>query len=660
MEIETTNLNKNFFVLETFFDTQGYAAINALSVEEKKFCYCLSMAAIVGYPIGLFQFAPYPDAVAKIANYLAATDASTCQENAELYRQLQAYFLFLFSNYGVHNVRETENNKKVPADLKLPLVTPEALAGLGIKLSEDEAKFLFDKTFFPTATISEDIEHSGSHFYGKGFTTDLYNTLSGEQKGKLNAFFRVENGAVKAEAYSNQGVCGRYLQAASAWYTRALEVARKSPQYFDAHTVESLEQLVKFYESGDEEDFKAHSRAWLKMKNPKVEYNAGFIEYYDDPMSHIGTYQADVTVKSLNIDSLIKLLPSFEERFPFPREQKRKDMTILPNAAAAHKVMGLGGLGPVLSTIAYCLPNYNDMRSELGSKQVMYNQPSMSPEATERFKVIYFSEAERKTIEQYSPDLKLDSVIGSLCTTLHETIGHASGSNVEGVTNEIKKDNIGKWTNGLEEMRAEILALYTGIFFYDEIAKSGTLGDWPDKVPKEVMFNLMLNDIAGGGWQRWRSTPIGSTEVKQAHALADTGIMYYLIDNSDGALELREETVQFQGKDLPVLRLVVNDLPKLLPVIEKLAIEVQSLSSHAVFADIDAFMLKYAASTRNERYSGIVRDMQEAHKQGVLIKIQIFPEWKEHEDGTVEALVPQDAVGACLKIWQQSNYALSQ
>lgn len=64
-------------------------------------------------------------------------------------------------------------------------------------------------------------------------------------------------------------------------------------------------------------------------------------------------------------------------------------------------------------------------------------------------------------------------------------------------------------------------------------------------------------------------------------------------------------------------RLIVHDISKILPVIEKLAIEVQRLSSHAVFEDIDAFMLKYAASTRNESYAGIVRDMQEAQKQGV-------------------------------------------
>jgi hypothetical protein len=167
-------------------------------------------------------------------------------------------------------------------------VTPEALTGLGIALTENEAKFLFDKSFFPTATIAEDIENSGSHFYGKGMTTALYNTLSGDQKAKLNAFFRVENGEVKAEAYSTSGVCGRYLKASAEWYAKALEVAKKSPELFDVHTVEGLEHLVKYYASGDEEDFKAHSRSWLKMKNPKVEYNAGFIEYYDDPMSHIG------------------------------------------------------------------------------------------------------------------------------------------------------------------------------------------------------------------------------------------------------------------------------------------------------------------------------------------------------------------------------------
>lgn len=104
--------------------------------------------------------------------------------------------------------------------------------------------------------------------------------------------------------------------------------------------------------------------------------------------------------------------------------------------------------------------------------------------------------------------------------------------------------------------------------------------------------------------------------VKQAHALADNGIMWYLIDHSEGALELREETVSLDGKEFPVLRMIVHDMNKLLPVIEKLAIEVQRLSSNAVFSEIDEFMNKYAVSTRNPRYSGIVRQMREELTQG--------------------------------------------
>jgi len=61
---------------------------------------------------------------------------------------------------------------------------------------------------------------------------------------------------------------------------------------------------------------------------------------------------------------------------------------------------------------------------------------------------------------------------------LHETIGHASGNlhkyvdsegNEQQLTRDILQERLGKWTRGLEEMRAEILALYTNITFYDEL-----------------------------------------------------------------------------------------------------------------------------------------------------------------------------------------------
>ena len=83
-------------------------------------------------------------------------------------------------------------------------------------------------------------------------------------------------------------------------------------------------------------------------------------------------------MKQADISPLLELLPTFEKQFPFPEQYKRKDMSNLPNAAPAHKIVGIGGLGPTFCTLAYCLPNYQDIRSELGSKQIMYPAPAPS------------------------------------------------------------------------------------------------------------------------------------------------------------------------------------------------------------------------------------------------------------------------------------------
>lgn len=642
------HLNREFGTMKTFFDDQGYEQLLKLSPEEKLFTYYTSMAAIVSYPICLFQMCPFPEIVNKIAEYLL-----TANRQSAIVEHLRMYWLYLFSNYGVHFLRAADNNKRVPSDLGLDSINALSLRALGIVLTDDEERYLFDKDYFPTRTIAKNIEQSGGHFYGKGMTTELYNTLPKQEQNEVNGYFEIREGAIYSAPYSTHSSCGKYLDNCISWFTEALAVAKVSPQYFDCHTVSSLEHLIRFYESGDEEDFKAHSREWLQMKNPRVEYTAGFIETYDDPMSHIGTYQSDVTIKSLNIDSLITLLPSFEEQLPFPREWKRKNMDVLPNAAVAHKVMAIGGLGPLCSVSAYCLPNYNDMRSELGSKQVMYQNPKSSN--LDLYKQVYLDESQQNLYQQHSPDMKLEDMLSSLHTTLHETIGHGSGANVEGITNEIKAERIGKWEHALEEMRAEVLALYTGIFFLGEISKCGILEHWPKKMSKPLIAIEYLQIALDAGWKRWARIPADSMEVKQAHALADTGIMYYLIDHSNGAIVLREEVVMIDGKPLPVLRIMINDHMAVRPVIAELATLIQKLSSNAVFTDIDAFMQQYAVSTRNPRYSTIVKDMQDTVNEGVMMKIQIYPEWVD-SNSDAHPQIPQDPIDACLRLWSLAQH----
>lgn len=658
-------LSQKFGIIQTFFDDIGLNRLMELSSEERLFAYYMSEAAREGYNVTLFQYAPtlFQPVFESMTKYLTRNDGRT----DDFFLQLKEYWIYLFANYGVHYIRETLNNKKTPSDLGLNLITPQSLEHvIGRKLTAEETSYLFDKDWYPSRTVLGDIEKSGGNFYPRHFTNEMYQGLTEDQKtcligfpcpphpNSLNVGILSKDEHFRTYGAHQKGVCEYYFSRSLCWIKKALKVVRQS-EHFDENTVKSLETLITCLETGDETHFKQHSKYWLKMNN-RVEYNYGLIEYYDDPMSTIGTFQADVTVKSMDVDNLTKLLPSFEERFPFPEEWKRKDMSTLPNASVAHKVMGTGGLGPILSTIAYCLPNYNDIRSELGSKQIMYSLPA--PSNVERYKQFYLTDEYQKFYDQYSPDLELEDKIYSLLTTLHETIGHASGGSSK--TEEERKEGIGKYWNGLEEMRAEILAVYTAITFYDEIAESGILDEWPSKVPKDEMRKLFILDRVNSGWKRWGGMQVGEKNVTQAHAIADTGIMYYLIDHSEGTIKLCEKEITVDGEITSVLYGEINDLEKAVKLVEELATLVQRMSSEADPELVQSFMDTYATSTRDERYSGIVKNMKNVYAKGIDCKLQIFPEWLEVKnvyDKVIDAIPfkPQDPFDACLKLYSDRD-----
>lgn len=644
------SLEKRYGLMKTFFHKDAFNALANLSREERLFVYYMHMAAVKCYPIALFQECPHPNLIRQFADFLEFLDHST-----DFYSQMEIWWMFLFANYGVHFRRGTENNKKTPQMLGLNLITPASLASRGFKLTEQETRYLFDETWKPTSTIANDIENSGNHYYGPGMTSELYKDLDSNRKNIINAFHTVENDKVVTRVYSakHDGVCSLTLQNALVWLRKACVLVEKSKSNaFDEHTLLSLKALIKYFESGDEQDFKEHSRHWLKMNNPCVEYTFGFIEVYNDPMGRIGEFQADVTCKSLNLDRLLQMLPSFEKRFPFPEEWKRKDMSNLPNAATAFKISGIGGCGPMVYIAAYCLPNYGDMRSELGSKQVMYAFPNFSDNT--KTGIIYMDAKERKY------DQKTHKLTYDLMVTLHETIGHASGSLLDGMTREKRKEMLGKWENALEEMRAEVIALFTGITFFDEIAKCGVLEDLPQKMQKSDILELFVQKIAGDGWKRWKTLPKGETKITQAHALADTGIMYFLIDHSDGAIKLVKETIEFQGKPLQVLRLRISDIERVIQTIGLLAKKVQQMSSTADQKMVEDFMNTYAASTRNKEFGTIVRKMNEICNDGVLAFVKIHPEWEPIYDemGNImdaQPKIPKDSTQACLDLFQFSK-----
>lgn len=660
-----TTLESRFGNIKTFYQHKSIELLNNLSTNEKLFAYHMTNASIKGYNISLFQSSNLMnDLLSDITDVIMKNDKKLSDEDhVKFMEQLKSYWVYLFANNGVHFVRKYENNKMTPKMLKLDMITAENLELYGVKLSHQKVDYLFNEYFKPTATVSGNIEESGNNYHGPDMTTDIFDTLSDKNKSMLNAYHCVDG---TTHVYSTEDICGEYLKQSLHHIELALEVVNNDKgEHFDEHCKNSLISLIEFLKSGDEELFREHSKHWAKMNN-KVEYNYGFIEQYDDPMGNIGEFQADVTVKSLNMEPLLKLLPNLEKQFSFPEEWKRKDMSVLPNAAEAYKIVGIGGLGPAFKVLAYCLPNYDDIRSEYGSKQVMYNTDSLRGNIELRKKISYNDE-ELAFLNEHSPDLKLLNIISSLSVTLHETIGHGSGNldtyidadgNKQPLTRELLQSRLGQWTRGLEEMRAEILSLYTAITFYDDIVKVDGLGDWPSKIPKDKMIELIILNMIKSGPGRWHSVVEGSDEVKGAHPMANTGITYYLLDNSDDVV-MEEVEIDNDGTKIYDLRFKITNIENVVKCISELAYTVQRFTSTAPTEEVDAFMKKYAISTRDKTYSKKMKDKSDYLNDMVELNLQIFPEWKltvvDDKLVDVEAYTPDNAFDALMNLYKMTK-----
>ena len=145
-----------------------------------------------------------------------------------------------------------------------------------------------------------------------------------------------------------------------------------------------------------------------------------------------------------------------------------------------------GAYGPQVLTAAYCLPNYDDIRAEVGSKQILYKLPpsvesKLNPELAKQFR----TKSRQEFINKYDPENMIFEDLWDVQVLLHETIGHSSarlhkhtfktGENLTinektynvGDTIDVTIDNynefITKDSSSLEELRAEINALYMSI-----------------------------------------------------------------------------------------------------------------------------------------------------------------------------------------------------
>jgi len=375
------------------------------------------------------------------------------------------------------------------------------------------APHIFDADTDPIQTNQnrEDdiIATSAVDLYERGITSEEIERLAPEWRERLNVRFARRNGRIEPEVYRIGGLYGDDLEVVSFFLRQARACAESGAQG------EGLDALLRFYETGDEEEYRRHCVHWIKSPTT-VDYINGFIEQYNDPRGVIGQFEANVnfTAESTLLRRLADSALYFEQRMPWPDKYKRTKMDA-PVARVVNVICGTGDAGPS-SPAAYNLPNYADLRERHGSKNTVLSniESARSPRVQEALYREFYLPQFHDTILRWFDESRRWTVY------MHEVIGHGSGQ-AEPELSADPRSLIGRAYSSLEECRSDLVALYH--VFDERLVEIGAFSQ-ADRV--EIIRACYIGYLQGH-MARYRSIP--EDTVREAHRRGGELILQYLV-----------------------------------------------------------------------------------------------------------------------------------
>lgn len=483
---------------------------------------------------------------------------SECAKDSDALRQLQSeidcLLCYWFTDHGPWFRREQPKKKRTPGSLGFQQLTRswaenacrvafetdkglERLFSHGCQTDTVTMAELLDFIFLdepqrPLVTRG-DIEQSAVGVYSADFQQEHFNQVPKDHLS-VCGFFDLTPDTKQPRFRPLVQVCPVECQLLTHWLSQALAVVQRAKgctipgessemPLFDEHVAPSIECLIRYFTTGTEEDFRQHQRHWLRTTS-RLQYTMGPLECYDDPMGRISMIAGELSLQLVPVDRIRQHFPAFEQFIPFRSDHRREgdQFSQVTINTSVNQILHAGGAnGPPIAIAAYCLPNYDDIRAEVGSKQVIYTRAKDVPTPEERqldrclrspvaraliqeFRQRFFLQP--STVEENDVEDLMVEFLDKMWdwqVVLHETIGHGSGRCHEHVITQYDLDrkllpdgdlrkpgdicplnkgisgDLGRWeywvgseySNALEELRAEINALLLLIAHTDYLDK---------------------------------------------------------------------------------------------------------------------------------------------------------------------------------------------
>lgn len=598
------NTNERFADIQMLrYELKGF---ENLSLNQKLYIFCLAKATLMGRDITFDQQGKFNLRIRKTLEtvYLHYEGDRECEEFKafEVYLKRiwfasgihhhygcekfkpgfsEEYFYHLLENIGekLLPIKRGETKEDLMRQLESILFDPEVMPKR-VNQTDGEDLVLTSACNFYEDVTQEEVER----FYAKMKNTDNPNPPSYGLNSKLTK----RNNEVVELTWKEDGLYGETIREIVSWLLKAQKYAENEGQ---KHVIDLL---VKFYRTGNLEDFDRYSIAWVEQHEGLVDFINGFIEVYGDPLGMKGTWEGIVEYKDLEATKRTQTISQnaqwFEDHSPVdPRFRKPEVKGVTANVICAAM---LGGEEYPASAIGINLPNSNWIRQEHGSKSVTignltdaYNKAAQGNGFRDEFVI------DKETValmNQYA------DITDDLHTDLHECLGHGSGQ----LLPTTDPDALKAYGNTIEEARADLFGLY-----YVADHKLVELGLTPnDEAYKAQYYSYLMNGLLT---QTIRIKE--GDKIEEAHMRNRALIAWWTLEHAEGAVELVQEEVSYasaedalkdaEGNIITTRTYVkVNDYEKLRHLFGELLAEIQRIKSEGDYEAARQLVEKYAVN----------------------------------------------------------------
>lgn len=395
----------------------------------------------------------------------------------------------------------------------------ELMQKSGVSLDEEQLLAIFDPNVDPKKVNLDPekglISGSAVNFYASDLMDDEVEAFYQFQKenaenplwsyGINSRMRRAEDGTLYEDVYKVGGLFGSALERMIHFLDLAASVAESDCQ------AEALRTLIQYYQTGELELWDVYNIQWTQCTEGDIDYIQGFVEVYNDPLGHKGSYESIVQIKDFEASKRMAMVEEnvqwFEDNSPIMDEHKKKNVVGITYKVVT--VAGEAGDASPSTPIGVNLPNADWIRKQYGSKSVSLGNLIAAYEAASSggfLDEFGHDDEEKERVKAHG------RLAGKLHTALHEVVGHASGQLNEGVGTP--KETLKSYASTLEEARADLVALYfildpklielglveskdVGLAEYDQYLLNGMMGqlrrlELGDNVEESHMRNRQL------------------------------------------------------------------------------------------------------------------------------------------------------------------------